>query len=261
MVPFSCKPGECVKCCTDFVIPVTLGDLYRSLVYERSKGNNRALYGIFDERCSGWMLVSDKRSPYPLVVPVSRKPCYNLDTENKMCEAHDAAQYVGCRQCPEENLLKLRPGMLDFNEHDARRAVLFSQLECLRGVELDAEREKQLWEFIELSSDEIFITGMTLNPALQPAVTSYSEAGLKKADPELRNRMRWLSTPAYASRLWANVRKTQRRYMDLFGVETPDYTKPALPTSETHSAHNAKAGRNDPCGSGMKFKKCCLNGH
>jgi hypothetical protein len=94
------------------------------------------------------------------------------------------------------------------------------------------------WKFIKLASDEMYITGMTLNNPAQPAVKSYSTSGLKQADAELRNRIRWLSTPQFMAQAWVNIGQTQGRYMELFGVAEPDYTRP--PFFQTRRIGNAE---------------------
>jgi hypothetical protein len=201
-------------------IPVTFGDLYRAYILEKEGGKNKPFFQVYRERCKGWMFFPGGKLPFP--VPKSRMPCYNFDEKKNLCRVHGKAQYVTCGAYPEELLLdaKKEPKAVDMAELSKEFA---DGEKCLRGVELNPVQEKRTWEIAKLRSDEIHITGMTLNHPLFPVISHPSL--IAEAEPKLLQIIKLAENKNYKDRFFSNVGQTQERYMELFGVKKPNYAK------------------------------------
>lgn len=220
---FSCKVGECGTCCTKTKsIPVTMGDLYRSYVLEKSQGSSKTFSQVFDERCNGWIAFPSQLSPFPLPVPISRIPCYSFDIENKRCKVYGKAQYVTCSAYPEECLLPVEPGAIDFFELSKDSKDFASSLDCLKEVKLSKEQKTRTIKIAKLRSVEMTVTGMNLNPPAFPILFDYTT--IEDAKAGLEQMIKLLSKESYMRRQWKSISQTQKEYMKLFKVKFPDYT-------------------------------------
>jgi len=74
----------------------------------------------------------------------------------------------------------------------------------------------------KLRSDEIHITGMILNNKIDPILFDPNSVDI--AEPALLQMIKLFNREEYMEKLWRNVGQTQKRYMELFWVESPDYT-------------------------------------
>jgi len=219
---FECKAGICGKCCSEkgFKIPVTLGDLYRNYVVERLGGSKKTFYQVFEERCSSWMVMPSRDLPLP--IPVSRMPCFNYDTDRKVCKVHDKARYVTCGAYPEECLLDVEPGMIDIFElsSDARNYSL--TLDCLKNAKLTSDEKERIIDIAKLRSNEFHITGGSLNHSSFP-ILLYPNL-LNTVEPLLDHMMKLMERKGQMERMWKCIGQTQKEYMRLFDVRYPDYT-------------------------------------
>jgi Fe-S-cluster containining protein len=287
-VRFECKVGECIECCINpsLAVPVTLPDLYRASVYSREFGDReKNIEEIFDEVCGGWTYFPDiDDSNWIVPVPKLKMPCPYLDTDAKECTIHDTHQLVACRQYPESMLIEAFPGFEDSKKSEN----FWKTLLCMQGVSLSPERERELKDLCDLASREVKIT-VNLLHSHQTPVSSSDRAGFEM---ELSRRIGYISSSKDALdilKLNMKVNMLLRRYMDLFGIEEPDYTaglpderearrindmanylltlvhgsdlelRKREPAVSSKKIDGVKIGRNDPCpcGSGLKFKKCC----
>ncbi len=263
---FECRTGECVRCCIEPIlcIPVTLPDLYRACIYAKEmEGRFLTIPEAYDELCEGWVLLPNLEEPdWVSPMPKSKIPCPYVDSEKKLCTVHDTHQYVACRHYPEANFIdaeELVPIL-------GKEVEFFESLECVKGASLTAERKKEVKELCELATDEIIITGRLLHNKEQPIMTATHEEGLA----ELKRKIRFLYKNEHIRTLIKNMdmHNIQERYMKLFGIESPDYTKRYVPTAakaktqitvSTMSSASPRIPKSKPCpcGSGHKYKKCC----
>jgi hypothetical protein len=188
MPEFICQPGYCVKCCTDVsILPVTLGDLYRTWIYRQNTGENTSFHNIFRELCNDWALVPSSDDSNVWATPTSKMPCRNLDRTEKKCSVHGVAKYVGCSLFPEDFLLPAPKGYHD----DDKTLAFLKSLDCFRGITLSEERKGRLLELRNLMDREIHITVRLL----ESTVPSYSFKGAKpskRAQRELFERIRFI---------------------------------------------------------------------
>jgi Fe-S-cluster containining protein len=221
---FTCKVGECGKCCTEseFKIPVTLGDLYRNYVLERTKGNKKTFYQVFKERCNDWMSFPNTRSSLPLPVPLSRIPCYNFDPQRKICNVHDTARYVTCGAYPEECLMDVDPEAIDYFELSPGTKEFSLGLECLKDVKITEQEKVRVRKIAELRGAEILVTGMAFNHPLVP--TLFDPDCIDIAEPALVQMIKLMEKEDYMRKMWKCIGQTQKDYMDIFKVKFPDYT-------------------------------------
>ncbi|MBU0530495.1 MAG: SEC-C domain-containing protein [Nanoarchaeota archaeon] len=150
----------------------------------------------------------------------------------------------------------------------------------MQNVFLTAQREQELRDLCSLATLEIKVTGNLLHNRMQP-LKGRNRAEMEE---ELRRRMRYMNTPQAMKLVVHNLRMNNilERYMELFGIEEPDYATVELKYEDSHDAgsimelsdmsnpgptktirrRGEKIGRNEPClcGSGVKYKKCC-GGH
>lgn len=268
MAGFECRAGECIKCCTDprLKIPMTLPDLYRACMYAKEvEGRYLTIPQAFKELCDSFMFFPDPEDRgWVMPVPKSKIPCPYVDTERMLCTIHNTHQHIACRHYPEGMLIEAMPGFEDSEENES----FWRNLECMRGVSLTAEREMELKDLCDLASREVKLTGNLLNNKFQPVRGNRS-----KIEDELVRRIGFYNRPEFVKNLIQNMsmNRMQERYMELFGIESPDYTArlvPEAPDDKTAGVPSgkmfdlmmgSKTGRNDPCpcGSGSKYKKCC----
>jgi len=220
---FSCKVGECGSCCTNekFNIPITLGDLYRAYALERSQGNNKTFYQVFEERCNGWMSFPSLKSGLPLPVPLSKVPCYNFDPNKKTCKVHDKARFVTCGAYPEECIATLHPNAIDFFDLSEETKDFSLSLECLKDTKISKKEEKRIWKIAELRGSEILITGMALNHPLYPIL--FDPNCIDIAEPALNQMMKLMEKEDTMRKMWKSIGQTQKEYMETFKVKSPDY--------------------------------------
>ena len=230
---FNCRAGECTKCCSyegleDFKIPVTFGDLIRAYILEKSNGSGKSFSQVFDDRCDGWMAFPANSFPYVLPVPTSRNPCYNFDKDRKMCKVYGKAQFVTCGAYPEECLLTSLPKIsesttIDISERSTKSKDYSESLPCLKDAKLSPEQEKRTIEIAVLRGKEIHAIGMTFNHPQNPILVNANS--LDRAELRLQQMIKLADKREYLKRIWINVHRTQKMYMELFGVGNPDYTR------------------------------------
>ena len=143
--------------------------------------------------------------------------------EKKECKIHDKYQYVACRGFPEGMLLEPATG----HEDNAETERFWRNLDCMRGISLTEDRSNELLNIMDLATRELQLTGNLLNPRTQPVVGKTKEA----VEAELNRRMRYYDNPDIIRQLILNMHmnEIQERYMELFGIEKPDYAAGLLP--------------------------------
>jgi len=188
MAEFECKPGYCIKCCTDItIIPVTLGDLYRAWFYRQKTGERTTFHNVFRELCNDWTAVPSTNHGYIYASPSSKVPCRNLDMEAKNCSVYGVARYIGCALSPEDMLL---PDVYGIDSEKTK--VFFDSLECLQGVTLTEERKNELTKLRDLINREIEVTVRTLESRIFPNSVIMGKPS-KRMQRELSGKIRYIS--------------------------------------------------------------------
>ena len=189
MAEFECKPGYCVKCCTDIVIlPVTLGDLYRTWFYRKKTGEETSFHNIFRELCNDWVAVPSSDSYDIRAMPNSKVPCRNLNRKEKKCSVHGFARYVGCALFPEDWLLPAPSYYLD----DKKSLDFVNSLECFQGTTLTEERKSRILQLRDLMDREIGVTVKTLESMIFPNSIIKGKPS-KRIQRELFEKIRYIS--------------------------------------------------------------------
>jgi hypothetical protein len=174
------------------MIPVTIGDLYRTWYYRQQTGQNTKFYNVFKELCNDWILIASTQGK-AYAIPNSRVPCPNVDQENKICSVYDVCRYVGCAAFPEDWLLNLGVDIY-FSDEKIR------EFECYQGITLEGERREKIKRLRKLIDAETHVT----TKLLQSEVPSFSRAGVKpsrRIQRELEEKLRYISGDSYTMRI------------------------------------------------------------
>jgi len=228
MTEFQCRAGECIECCSNpnLHIYVTLMDLYRACVH--SIEMDRVYMTIpqaFDELCSGIESMPDPDDrAWPIPLLIAKMPCKHIDRANNRCSIHGSHQFVVCRPYPESMLLESIPGYEDPVGHEP----YWRGLDCMRDVTLSPQRMERIRELGGLATRELVITGKLLHNRGQPALR---DGRLNKG--EIVRRLHTFDRRNVLSGLIDNMHdnRLMERYMTLFGIEEPDYTRWHHPTA------------------------------
>ncbi|NIP40956.1 MAG: hypothetical protein GTN39_05570 [Candidatus Aenigmarchaeota archaeon] len=188
MSEFQCKPGYCVKCCTDVKQNVlTIGDLYRQWFYRQKTGERTRFHNVFRELCNDWDLIPGTDGNVR-AMPISKIPCPQLDMEEKKCSVHGVAIYLACAGFPEDWLIE----MPSYGWDETASREFLDQLECFKGVTLSDERKEKTLKIRDIVDRETYLTTeLLLGKVFPHSVVGHKPS--KRVQRELMFRLRYIS--------------------------------------------------------------------